>query len=129
MKKGQIALEYLMIVGILIGILVPFWLYISLYSSDIEFGFRTEYAKTAVTRITDAANFVYTQGSPAKLSLEIYFPKDIDSTTVIDKTVTIIVSGEDIYAKSIASLAGELPTSPGYHSITITSMGDYVEIT
>lgn len=129
MNKAQVALEYLIVVGLIVAILTPFWVYVSLYSTDIEFGFKTEYARTAVNRITDASDFINAQGVPAKVRLRIYFPKGIDSTSVSGKKVTITLSGNPIYSESIADLIGDLPTSSGYHYITIKSEEDYVNIT
>lgn len=128
MAKAQVALEYLMVVGLVVLLLTPFWIYISLYSSDIEFSFKTEYARTAVNRITDAADFVHVQGIPAKVRLKIYFPKGIDSVSVNGNKVSITLLDNTIYSESIADLAGDLPITEGYHYITIKSEGGYVDI-
>lgn len=129
MSKAQVAMEYLIVVGLIIAILTPFWGYVSLYSNNIEFGFKIEYARTAVNRITDASDFVHAQGTPAKVILKIYFPKGVDSASVIEKKVSITLSGQEVYSESIANLVGSLPITTGYHYITIKSEDGYVNIT
>ena len=128
MTRAQVALEYLMVVGLIMLILIPFWAYITLYSSDIEFSFKIEYARTAVNRVTDAADFVHAQGIPAKVRLKIYFPKDINSTSISGMRVSITLLDNTIYSDSIANLSGDLPLTGGYHYITIKSEGTYVNI-
>ncbi|MBN2203228.1 MAG: hypothetical protein JW700_03530 [Candidatus Aenigmarchaeota archaeon] len=131
--RGQAAFEYLILFSIallLLGILV--W-----YSQEMTESNRNDMtvanAITAVNKIVDAANIVYTQGNPSQITLSVYIPERVISIDFIGNTIAMKVQigsqTSDIIASSKAPLQGNIPTSSGTKKIKIIAEENYVNIT
>ena len=85
--KAQVAVEYLIIVSIAFMILIPLVLYLNQtfigYSDDSKLSKADETAK----KIAHTADWVYSQGPPAKQTIEIFIPKDVDEISLNNKTI------------------------------------------
>jgi len=119
-KKGQVAVEYLMIAGFLLVVIgIAFF-----YSfSTLNQSTSDSKAVNAVNKIAAAVDQVYAMGPGSKITLTIDLPDNIDSQLVLNNSVgyKANVNGNlvDYYADTKAKLYGALPISGGVNSITL----------
>jgi len=131
--RGQAAFEYLILFSIallLLGILV--W-----YSQEVTELNRDEMivanAISALNKIVEASNIVYTQGKPSQITVNVYIPErvtsiDLNGNMIIMKVAT--GSGtSDIIAMSKAPLQGSIPTGSGTKKLKVIAEDNYVYIT
>jgi hypothetical protein len=131
--RGQAAMEYMVMLGFAIAIILPLWLYVNSSLSDTKGELDVTYARVAVNKIKDAADSVYVQGPPASIYLDLDMPDNIESTSVSGREVQISLNTQgglaEIYAVSISNLQGSLPTRPGRIRVLVKSEGNYTNVT
>jgi uncharacterized protein (UPF0333 family) len=82
--KGQSAIEYLMLVGVLIVLVLPFAYIIY---GDTQVKNNVEISKLAVSKIAKAANLVYAQGPGARTTIRVYLPNGVINITTLNQEV------------------------------------------
>ena len=130
--KSQVAVEYLIIVSVAFMILIPTILYLNQtfigYSDDNKLSKASE----TVKKIGQTADWVYSQGPPAKQTIEIFIPKDLEEISLNNKTVLFKVRTSagvsDVFYESVAPLNGTVPSNSGYYFVSLTAFQDYVNI-
>jgi len=130
--KSQVAVEYLIIVSVAFMILIPLILFLNQtfigYSDDN----KLSKADTAAKKIGHTADWVYSQGPPAKQTIEVYIPKDIEEVSLINKTLSFKVRTSagisDVYHETVATLNGTIPITSGYYFLSLVAFQDYVNI-
>jgi uncharacterized protein (UPF0333 family) len=131
--EAQASFEYMMIFALALAFAIPVWVYISSLQQSTGEELSLSYAKNAVNQITSAADLVYTQGSPAKVKLNVYIPSRVDMINITNKTVNFRILSSagpsDVFSESVANLTGTLSSSEGMYWIDVESKGDYVQIT
>jgi uncharacterized protein (UPF0333 family) len=134
--RAQTSFEYLIIIAIVIGFLLPVWAYVSSMQQMNTDQLALAYAKNAVEKITDTASLVYSQGYPAKVVTRVYIPKGIEESIVSDNLLKLRVrtlSGvSDIWATSVGRMnltEGLNLTSEGVYMLSLeANQNDYVQI-
>ncbi|NIO23054.1 MAG: hypothetical protein GTN38_03455 [Candidatus Aenigmarchaeota archaeon] len=130
--RAQTAFEYMVIAMIILGFLVPIWLYVSQVQNESAETLALTYAKNAVKKIAENADLVYSQRLGAKVKVGVYIPNGVEEINITGKTVIMKVYSSsgvvDIFETSAANLNGSLPTTSGFHWILIEAKGDYVQI-
>jgi len=115
--KAQAAMEYMVMLGFALAIILPLWLYVNSSLGATKGELDMTYARVAVNKVKDAADSVYIQGPPASIYLEIDMPDNIESTSVSGREVQINLQTaggiSQIYAVTLANLTGGLPTRSG----------------
>ncbi len=118
--KSQAALEYMLIVGLVLAILAPLVLYVY---QQAEVSTRMQQAEVAVNAIAAAADNLYAQGPGAKSTINVFLPAGYSGGSVSNRTVNIKVfissTYADVIALSKANLTGSLPASSGYKQIVL----------
>ncbi len=131
--KAQAATEYLMMIGVLLMLAIPLWLYMNSAMASMGVELRSTYAENSVSEIARAADMVYVQGTPAKTTVYVKFPENVESITISGKTVLMVLSSgtgtTDVYETSLADLTGTLSTHAGVHKISVTAVDSLVNIT
>ncbi len=130
--KGQVAVEYLIIISVALIILLP----LSLYINQSLIGYRDETkisrAWNAVNKLGENADWVFSQGPPAKKTIEIYIPDDVDEISFDNKTVLFRVKTSagisDVFYVTVPELKGSLPEYGGYYFVSLTAFSNYVNI-
>jgi hypothetical protein len=130
---GQTAFEYLLLFSLVLSMLAI----LLIYSQQITEGNREEIivanAITAVNKIAEASDIVYTQGKPSQITLSVYIPEKVHSIKFDNKMVIMkmnISSGiSDVFATSKAPLQGNISTTSGTKKIKVIAEGSYVNIT
>ncbi|MFH0971076.1 MAG: hypothetical protein V1835_00765 [Candidatus Micrarchaeota archaeon] len=131
--RAQAAMEYMIMLGFAIAIILPLWLYVNSSVGETKQGLDVTYARVAVNKIKDAADSVYVQGPPAMAYLEIDMPDNVYSTSVSGREVMIKLNTRggvsEIYAVSIATMQGSLPTRAGRVRVRVKAETNFVNIT
>jgi uncharacterized protein (UPF0333 family) len=131
MKKGQVAAEYVIIVGFsllaLIGILIAY----GTYKGPMEDKAGASQALQIARKIVDASESVYYLGPPSKTTLKVFIPVNMKRITfsgnevIID--VTIAGQQSEIVQQGVVNMTGNITVS-GIEYITITAQDDGVLI-
>jgi hypothetical protein len=130
--KLQIATEYLIIVSFALMVLIPYILY--LYSASLQYQEQNSLtiASESVKKIGEACDWVYLQGEPAKLTLKIVVPKNVENITFINKTIIWKVRTSaglsDVYYNCLANVTGYLPNREGEYLVSVEALKGGVKI-
>jgi hypothetical protein len=130
--KLQIATEYLIIVSFALMVLIPYILY--LYSASLQYQEQNSLtiASESVKKIGEACDWVYLQGEPAKLTLKILIPKNVENITFLNKTIVWKVKTSaglsDVYYNCLANVTGYLPNREGEYLVSVEALKGGVKI-
>jgi len=131
--KSQVSTEYMIIVSFALMILIPTILYLTNVSQGFSDDNVLTTASNSVEKIGQTADLVYSRGEPAKLTISVSVPANVQEISFTGKTMTWKVktsSGvSDVYYNSVATLTGDLPTTPGYYDVIVEAMDSKVNIT
>jgi len=131
-RKGQIAVEYIIMVGFLMSLSLPIISLFLEYSRGSQDIIITTQAYNAARKIVDTAETVYSYGEPSKLQIKVFFPSRIESILLRDKEITfrIRTSGgvTDVVVYTITNLTGSLSTLEGTHVITVEAKNNCIQI-
>ncbi len=132
MKKAQTAMEYLMIFGLVLGMVTPVWIYVTSLEKHAGNELFLSYAQIAADRIADTADLVYSQRPPAKLRVRIYMPDRVQSVNITGKTIIFTLLTDsgitDVYSVSRSDLRGALPSREGNYWVDVEAFDTYVNI-
>ena len=130
--RGQAAIEYFVVVGLVIIFMIPLWSYMVATQDDVGQEVSLSYAQTAAKQIADASSLVHSQGYPAKINIRVYIPEGVLNVSLAQKTVSFNITYRDlvtdVWSKSNTDLNGTIPTNEGYYNFDIQSMNTYVQI-
>lgn len=114
-NKAQVSLEYMVILGITLAILVAVLLVVNnmLNSSTQQIGASSTYS--AMESVREGADFIYVTGHPSKIQKSVYIPDGVQ-TKIKERLILFqfSVSGAgqnshtDIYAVSKGNLTGQI---------------------
>ena len=131
--KGQSALEYLIVVGIALLILIPLWLHVSNTIAVTNIELQSSYALHAVSRLKAAADSVYVQGEPAKFTVIVTFPNGVESVSISEHEIFMRMANAagttDAIATTLGPVTGNLSSMPGSHRVSVRMNGTTVLIT
>ncbi|MFH0970980.1 MAG: hypothetical protein V1835_00280 [Candidatus Micrarchaeota archaeon] len=132
-RKAQAAMEYMIMLGFALAIILPLWLYVNASLSNTNQDLDATYARSAVNKVRDAADSVFVQGPPAQMYLEVEMPHSVLSTSVSGKEVMIVLDApggnSEVYAVTLANVSGELPARQGRVRILVKAETNFVNIT
>jgi len=133
LKKSQVSVEYMFIMGFAALMTIPLLLIYYTYSTDSTDSVATSQAMQIARRIVDASESVYYLGRPSQTTLKLNFPDRIHSTNLSSREVVLkmkIKNGvTDIVQVSSVNMNGSLPITQGIHIITVKAEEGYVKIT
>ena len=132
-KRGQISVEYMMIIGFATAMAIPLIILYYNYTSDAKESVAGGQALEVARLIADSSESVYFLGYPSQTTLKLNFPDNIDSTNLSNKEVLFKMKTRkgisDIAQVSSVDLNGTLPITSGPHTVTIAAQYGYVLIT
>jgi len=119
--KGQVAIEYIILIGILLFITIPIFYYTLNQSKEST---RISQAYDAVNAIANTADSVYALGPGNKRYIWVSMPSGVDSAEVENNEVVISLdvlgSSSDFVGLTNANLtAGSLSTEEGSYRLEI----------
>jgi hypothetical protein len=130
--KSQAAIEYYTIISLALIILLPLSVYV--YQLLNEYGDDTNLslAKDTVNKLGENADWVFSQGPPAKISLEVYIPKGVEHVYLDNKMILFNMRTTagitDVYYQTICNLTGSIPIKSGHYPISIVANVNDVNI-
>ncbi|MCK5373238.1 MAG: hypothetical protein KAJ20_02790 [Candidatus Aenigmarchaeota archaeon] len=126
MRKGQSGLEYMIIVIIAMLLITPVILKGTSMLTDMKSDVNVMTAKGAINEISDAAESVFAQGEPAKITVNSEFPENINQTYVGSREIMIQLNAyggvTDIVNRFDFNVTGYLPQNNGRYDITIRAV-------
>ncbi|HLC49974.1 MAG TPA: hypothetical protein VJI97_00935 [Candidatus Nanoarchaeia archaeon] len=133
-KKGQISVEYMMIIGFATMMALPLLIIYYNYSSDATEAVASGQAMQIARLIADSSESVYFLGSPSQTTLKLNFPDNIESTNLSNREVLFRMElregrTTDIVQISSVNMSGTLPKTAGMHTVTILAQDGYVLVT
>jgi uncharacterized protein (UPF0333 family) len=112
--KAQAALEYLMVAGLVIGIMVTVFAFTIFYSSD---SISSIQGQDAVDNIAKTADTAYALGKGSFLKTTVIFPEGTLNSSVNGKIISITIrttSGvSNLIAQTKSNVNGSLPNTEG----------------
>lgn len=130
--KLQVAVEYILIIGLSLAILIPYIAYLTQVAQSYKEENALLTAKNSLEKLGQSIDWVYYQGEPAKIEIEILIPENVESMEIINNTIIWKVRTSagvsDIYYTSVANISGNLPTKSGYYKMVIEAKAYGVEI-
>lgn len=130
--KAQSASEFLIIVSVALTILIPLILLVNQSLMGYRDDTKISLAQEAVKKMGENADWVFSQGPPAKVTVEIYVPDDVKSVSLNNNEILYKIRTtagiNDIYYTTVPQLNGTLPEKSGYYFVSLTSFSNYVNI-
>lgn len=127
-RRGQVGMEYLMIMGFVFVILIPTLAVYFLYHQNAQDEIASTQLRAIATKITDAAETVYYLGEPTQTRLTVTLPGAVRSSTVQGReivfTLTTSSGTAEVVAVSAVNMTGSLPQERGTYRITVAAAGD-----
>jgi uncharacterized protein (UPF0333 family) len=129
-RRGQIAVEYMIILGLLLLFMTPLIYYaLASYASSNDV-YR---AQVLVARMSDSVDIIYTQNQPSQQILTLLFPENIVEVLLVNKTVGVIVTSGDgnttISLPTKGCVSGYIAPSGGYRRILFRATDNCVNVT
>lgn len=84
--KAQASTEMMVTVAFVVTIMFPLLLIAYLQSTNVSDQLGVQQAQQTVTKISNYADIVGAQGDPAKITLQVFMPPNIDNITVGNST-------------------------------------------
>jgi len=137
MVKGQASIEFMVIVGIVMILMIPvIWYAFSIISAESQDSNAINKASTSVSRIVTLADSVGVTGQGSAIYTEIILPENINNVTVESReffmTMQTVNGLTDITGISKFTLIGEnieRLTLPGTYKLHIESINStHVEV-
>jgi uncharacterized protein (UPF0333 family) len=124
---GQAALEYLMMLSIVLVILSILVYYTQVMTEGNREDIATSNALIAVNKVAEAANIVYTQGDSSEITLSVYVPESVYSINFTSNTIIMKVGRgpyDDIFAMSKANFTPDsmISSTSGTKRVRITNV-------
>jgi hypothetical protein len=130
MKRAQVSMEYLIIVGFVAAITVPLILIFNTHSTEMNEQIIANQIDNIASKIVDSAESVYYLGESSKLTFRVQMPKKINAVSIGNNEVVFYVKklgGVDHVVKySTVPINGSISVKSGTYNVVVESRGDYV---
>ena len=131
-KKGQVSIEYLIIVGFITLLVISFLgislIYYNSTADKIKFNQLESFNK----KILSAAENIYYAGEPSKTTISAYLPVGMESIQILESEIVFNIttqSGNSIKSyTSNVPLNGSISPISGVKNIKLTATQNYVLI-
>jgi len=131
-KRGQISIEYLIIVGFIAFIVLAVVGMALYYSSTIRDTINSNEISDYANKIVSSAESVYYSGEPSKLTVSTYLPQQVSDIQIIENSIVISYTTRSGTAKigftSNVPISGTLTSRPGVHKISLIAQANGVAI-
>ena len=132
MGKGQVSIEYMLVLGFMFLMLIPL---VALYNSAQQDS-SDELVNGQLLRVgntlRDAAERVYFAGDPAQEQVELYFPDKLKQISIYNTSIVFTAYGGsgpyDLLIPGLAPMNGSLKINKGVHIVTLVAQNGIVQI-
>ncbi len=131
-KKGQVSIEYLIIVGFALAMTLPLLLIFNSQSKSINE--EVTYAQTnkIADEIIIAVDSVYYLGEPSTKTIKVYFPEFIKDVQINNHSISFFVESSagdyEVVKWAATTIDGEIKKFQGLHVLTIRANPNNVTI-
>ncbi len=139
MRKAQFAMEYLLVVGFSLMLIVPISVMLYGEYQDRKIEMYQEHLQELTRELVFQAQTLHYQGAPARVTVEAFFPPTLVTASINEHYIEFGVEGSPnlIYTESSVRLAGTLNRGAGTHHLLLEAIDnnnldpddDYVLIT
>jgi hypothetical protein len=130
--KAQVATEYIIILSLAMMMLVPLVVFSTQNLIDYKEDAKITAAKNTVKKIGESADWVYSQGPPAKLTVNACIPSETENITISGQLLSIMIRTSagvsEVYFETTSIINGSLPTNEGCYPVSIVAHDSYVDI-
>lgn len=130
MGRGQISVEYLVVVGFIVFLIISVVAVAFFYTSGIKDRIRINQATDYANKIVSSAESVYYAGEPSKLTITAYLPVGVNEISVVENSIIISMttnSGETTMAfSSNVPIDGNVSRGEGVKKIVVLAEEDRV---
>ena len=131
-KKGQIGIEYLIIIGFVTFVILGIMGVAFFYSGNINDRIRLSQINTFANKVISASESVFYSGTPSKSTISAYLPDGVNEVEIIDNSIVFTVqTSSGINRVSFSSnvpISGAITSSPGLKKLQIVAEQDIVVI-
>jgi uncharacterized protein (UPF0333 family) len=115
-RKAQASLEYIVIVGVVLILLIPLFYYVSNASAE---NIKIAQIEDAVNSLAKAADDVYALSPGTKKYVWVSIPGGVEGKFLNASEIVLTIGGSDIVAITKATVVGEIPTDKGTHKVPV----------
>tara|TARA_Y100000034_G_scaffold113315_1_gene148200 strand:+ start:3636 stop:4061 length:426 start_codon:yes stop_codon:yes gene_type:complete len=131
-KRGQISIEYLILIGFVVFIVIIMIAVSLQYTSGIEDRLKQNQIDAFANKIVNSAEIVFFAGEPSKITLSVYLPRGVDSVTVNTDEIVFnynLTSGSNVRAYgSDVPLTGSITNWDGVKSVELLAQETSVAV-
>jgi hypothetical protein len=135
-KRGQISVEYLIVVGFVVFVVISLLGVAFYYTASIQERIKFNQIENYANKIVSNSESVFFAGEPSKASITAHLPKGIEAIEILTEgsgsQLIINVSTEGGLAivsfESDVVLTGSLSTNEGTKRITLTAVSNSVQL-
>ena len=130
---GQVAMEYLFVVGFGFVLLIPVIILFYSQAGVLDTEVTAAQAKKSIDEIVSAVNLVYALGEPSKQTLRVRFPEHVTSVDLLNNTIIMTVQSPPgpyvVTGVAGVNLTGSIDVFAGTHVLEIQALPLQVNIT
>jgi len=131
-KKGQVGLEYLLIVGLVTFVIIAIMLVAMYYSGMSKDLLNVNQIESFGNKVTSTAETVFYYGSPSRVTLTAYLPEGVNSIEIIENSVVITADMQHgsfkMAFESRVPIQGDINSGAGLKKIKLEALEDSVLI-
>lgn len=131
-KKGQIAMEYLAVFSITLLMTLPMVVIFLNQSNSLEMEVVKAQIGRATNEIADAAEEVSYMGLPAKKTIRITVPANIEDINISDRLIKVTFSTQgqkiEMTKETAVNITGDISEYEGQHTLQIIAQENNVLI-
>ncbi|MFW6014318.1 MAG: hypothetical protein ACOCZQ_03060 [Nanoarchaeota archaeon] len=131
-KRGQASMEYLLIVGFALIMLMPLVVIHMTQEENIRDDSNLMQATNIVQTLISNAESIHFIGEPSKTTIEVRMPQNVQEVEIEENRILFRVATGDgeveVYRYTNVELTGSLDPNQGLTRITIEAQDDKVDI-
>ena len=137
-KKGQISLEYLIVVGFVVFVVITILGVAIFYASGIRDRIKINQLNNFANKIISNAEVVFFAGEPSKVTITAYLPEGVQYVNVVDDNgiILLVIAIETNSGLSVMAFPSDVPIDTatdissieGTKRLEITARANNVEI-
>ena len=128
--KGQISMEYLIIVAFVIFLILGLLGFFYFYSTSVQDTLRINQMSTFANKLLSTAESVFYAGEPSKSTITAYLPKGVTNIQILEQRLVFTYSTASGESKtsftSPVPISGEISFSEGVQVIQVVAVDNEV---
>ena len=127
-KRAQVSVEYLIIVGFVVAVLIGIISLAFFYSGTIKDRIKMTQINNFVNKIISTSESVFYAGEPSKATISVYLPENVKNIEILEDTLFISVQTSSGLNKigfpSNVPISGALYNNEGLKRVQISAQAD-----